>query len=260
MSNGNIIKITSLENPYIKHLVRLRENRAYREECGSALLAGELIMREVATKVSFKSLITTDGALLERFDAPTSYLVTPHILQKISAMPTPPALFAEALIARGTDLSQKKRLIACERISDPGNLGTLVRTAVALGWEGIILLEHSTDLFHDKAIRASRGSSLFFPYSSCSMAEFATWSRQEGFICYLADLTGQNILHLRSSLELAQKRILILGSEAQGLSKEARMLGHAIRIPTSDAMSSLNVAIAGAILMYELSLLPGDAC
>jgi TrmH family RNA methyltransferase len=135
-----------------------------------------------------------------------------------------------------------------DRISDPGNLGTLLRTALALGWEGAFLTPHSADPFNDKAIRASKGACFFLPLQEGSYEELEELLKENQITAYVADLKGTSLPNLKVKHPLA----LILGNESLGPSAWAKQHGSAISIPMKKDVESLNVASAGAILMYEL--------
>lgn len=144
------------------------------------------------------------------------------------------------------------RILVCEDIQDPGNIGTLIRTAAALDFSGVILSDKCADPFGPKAVQASAGTVL-----SLWLRRTKEFRRSikglvnTGFSCIAADLRGKEPL----SAVAAKRLALILGSEGSGLSDETLSLAtHVVKIPINSAKAeSLNVAASGAICMYALT-------
>ena len=176
------------------------------------------------------------------------YTVTDAIFEKISGVKSPQPLAAEIPLPPLSDLKNKKRLLALDGINDPGNLGTLIRTALALGFEGLYLTEDSADLFNEKALRAAKGATFYLPYQRGSQQELWSLIETQGFHSYAGDLQGKNPSEISFSLPL----ILILGNEANGLSKLTKEKAELLTIPLVDQTESLNVGIAGGILMNKI--------
>ncbi len=252
MFTSSVKKITSLENESVKHWVRLKSDRAYRLEHGLALVSSEDLLRELSGLVSMEAIIALDPSLAQGFKAPHIYIVTEAIMKKVLALPSPPPIAALVRIPPPSSLTNFSYILALDTVADPGNLGTLARTALALGWQAIALMNQSTDLFHDRAIRASKGASFLVPYAKTCPEELLRLSQARGLPIYLADLEGEEV----RGVEERGGAILVLGSEARGLQEKTKeLLAHgarALRISSAAAMPSLNVAIAGAILMHEL--------
>ena len=133
----------------------------------------------------------------------------------------------------------KKFLVAFDGIQDPGNLGTLIRSALALGFEGALLLQKTADPFQEKVLNASKGAALRLPLYHTTWDEIERAPHAK----YLADVHGEVEPQYHAPL------ILALGNEGQGLSPEA--MGTRITIKT-EGVDSLNVATAGSILMHQI--------
>ena len=172
-------------------------------------------------------------------------VVSESVLKKVTGLPHPEGVAAEVALPPPGKLEGKKFLLALDEISDPGNLGTLLRTAWALGWEGAFLTPSSVDPFNDKAIRSAKGASFLLPLRSGSWEEFDALS--SGMQIYVADPKGKIV----SKVDFRSPMVLVLGNESRGLSASAKKRGQPISIPIQK-MESLNVAIAGAILMYTM--------
>lgn len=240
------IKIVSLQNPLAKHLVRIRQDRDYRTEQQSVLVTGRKLIEELSQVVKPKKLFLTDTS--ERISSvPTEvFQVSEEVLKKITGLPNPEGLAAEFPLPNPTPLDKAKMIVIFDGLADPGNMGTLIRTALALGWGGIFFLPHCVDPFHEKVLRASKGAlfHLFF--------EIGDWERLRQLRAdrhaYVADLEGTPL----SAITPRENVLLLLSNESQGVSPEGNRFGEKLSIPISGKMESLNVAVAGGILMYHL--------
>lgn len=147
------------------------------------------------------------------------------------------------------DWKRFRRILICDRIGDPGNLGTLIRSAVAFDFDLVVTTPDSAEIFNPKAIRASMGGFFKIPIIGGVDERFlADRLSQAGTIMYNADIKGEDI----GRAGVAPKRAaLILGSEASGSGRVlAERADHRIRIPMSKKVESLNAAAAGALLMF----------
>ncbi|HLB52932.1 MAG TPA: RNA methyltransferase [Chlamydiales bacterium] len=233
-------KISSLQHPAVLHWSRLVQTKAYREEHKSLIITGEKLVKECAKRKILKSFITTfENHFLP---AEETYLVTPEILKKITALPSPDGYAAEVFLPPPQDLSNTKYLLILDQIFDPGNLGTLLRTAFALGWEGVALTPGTVDLFNDKALRAAKGATFLLPYTQATTEEIASWPHQ----LIVADMDGKGLTKSDYSPPLA----LILSHESKGAALWPKSLK--VAIPMRKEAESLNVAAAGAIFLYEM--------
>lgn len=230
-------KITSLQHPLVKHWVSLRTDKTYREENQRLLIVG----RKMANEIPLEVLIS-----LEPSDIPAKekIIVTEPILKKITGLQAPDGFAAEATLPKPQNLQKKNWLLVLDRISDPGNLGTLMRTALALGWEGVIVTPGTVDLFNDKALRAAKGAHFHLPYAQMSEQEIA----KMGHHLYTADLKGEKV----GSAEFKKPLALILSSEGHGTFSWTEKISKKVTIPMRAEVESLNVAASGAILLYEM--------
>jgi RNA methyltransferase, TrmH family len=283
----------------VKHCVKLRTQRGYRESNQSVVLSGADLVRELA-HVEFLILFHIKGTPpppAAMASGARLVAVTEGVMQKITGLESvsPTTLAAEVELPELVDFEswrpgQLHRLLALERCQDPGNLGTLLRTALALGWDGIFLLPGCADHFNDKAMRASRGACFKLPVASGTLADWKRVAEYHGLACIAADLdrtsgsgsfgaaagaAADGILNSSgngssngtskngalssvgsdylNSLGEDVRVSLVLGSEGQGLSEDVLRECTAVSIPMIGDMESLNVAAAGAILMWALS-------
>jgi TrmH family RNA methyltransferase len=141
-------------------------------------------------------------------------------------------------------------LLVLDAVQDPGNVGTMIRTANALGAAGVIALPGTADLSNPKALRASMGASFRIPCVACAMEEALGWLADRKTELWCATLDGEDI-RLRPASR-SPLTALVVGNEGAGLSPEvARHATRHVAIPMRPGAESLNVAVAAGILLYE---------
>lgn len=232
-------KITSLQHPTIKLLVKLRTDRSARYEHRQVLVVGQ---KMVAESQKVRQLIVTEEAEIPKLPAEEILIVSHEAMKKITGVESPEPLAAVVDMPPFADLSRKKFLLVLDGIADPGNLGTLLRTALALGWEGAYLLPGTADPYNDKALRAAKGATFRLPLSTGSVDQLPALKG------YIADSQGEPVHKLSFSSPL----MLILGSESHGPKSFANTKHTRVSVPMSKEMESLNVSAAGAILMFAM--------
>lgn len=174
-------------------------------------------------------------------------------------------LAAELSVPEETDFAalpagSLSKLLALDGVQDPGNLGTLLRSAAGMGWGGVFLLPGCCDPFNDKALRASRGAALSLPIQKGDAAALVYACGAHGLQSLAASASGEDAegisrerLSSQSSASEGEGRdgvCLILGSEGQGVSEDIRSLCREVAIPMAGGVDSLNVGVAGGILMH----------
>jgi TrmH family RNA methyltransferase len=241
--------ISSLQHPLVKHLVKLRQKKSYRYEQQAILIEGIKPVAEICLHTRAKTIMTYDRNLLpENIQADKLLIVPEDILKKISGMVQSEGVLAEFSMPGQSDLEKISPLLVLDCINDPGNLGTLLRTALALGWQGVFIVGEGCDLYNEKALRAARGAHFRLPLRRGSWQELKALAASNQLMPLLADLEGQSPQEINAD----QKILLILSNEARGPSNEALEWCQRVSIPISGQMESLNVSAAGAILMYLL--------
>lgn len=247
-----MIKLNSTQHPLVKHWTKLREHRKYRQEKQAVFIEGKILISEIGLPI--KALILREGTELSAPLKPhQTYIVSAPIFDKISGVPSPEGVAAEIDLPPEADLSHKKCILALDHLSDPGNLGTLMRTALAFGFDALFMTENSVDPFNEKALRAAKGATFKLPIKQGTCEELMSLAQSGGFHLYIADLDGTPFEKIQIQFPL----ILLLGNEARGISNEMRKNGIPITIPMSTQMQSLNVAAAGAILMCKMGQFRG---
>lgn len=232
--------ITSAANPRLK-LVRKLHSRRQREKLGLFLAEGEDLVAAAldAGLEPVETLLDAERpALNERL--PHGEQVAPELLAEVSTLAHPPrviAVFRHADLPNGTGAPVG---LALWRVGDPGNVGTLVRAADAFGPAFVALSAGSADPASPKALRASMGALFRVP--------LAAFEEAPGPRLALVPRAGKSLLEV----PLGERATFVLGAEREGLTPEVlRRCDEVVSIPTRDGAESLNVAIAGAVVLYE---------
>lgn len=231
-------KITSLQHPLVLEWCKLRQDKETRIKTKKVLIMGKRMVSEVTVD----TLIATEET--PEVLAKDTYIVTEGILKKITGLKNPDGFAGITHLPEPQDLSQKKFLVILDQISDPGNLGTLLRTILALNWEGVILTPHTVDLFNDKVLRAGKGAHFHLPYCYMDPADIIKMNLH----FYTADLEGEEL----DEVEFQKPRAVILSHEAHGTSVWSELMAQKVTIPMNPQSESLNVAASGAIILYAM--------
>jgi len=238
--------ITSSENSRVKHWIKLRKDRKYRAEKNCFLLMGQKVLQECSCKV--KTLILSEGMEVSGVECDESVFVSEKVMKKLTGLEAPEGVVGEMEMPPQGVLEGMNRVLVFDGVSDPGNFGTLLRTAIAFGWEGVFVLESSVDPFNDKALRAAKGATLQLPMVRGSVSDLKILLSQQGALPLVGDLSGMK----PEEIDHTGPLFLVLSNESQGPSNELKVLCQPVSIPMSGKMESLNVGVAGGILMYLL--------
>lgn len=239
-------KILSLQHPFVKHWKKLREDKKYRQEQKSIIIFGSKMVVEFAIHHPIKRLLLSQNYSLS-IPATELYTLSEELFKKISGMKNPEPVAAEIDMPAPINLINKKYILALDRIRDPGNLGTLIRSAWALGVEGVLFLPGCVDLFNDKALRSAKGASLHMPFQYIQESDLLAYKRAN-FTIYIADIEGSDF----QKITYVTPYILLLGNEGEGLSKNLAVIGKKVTIPMQNSTNSLNVGVAGSIILYNM--------
>ncbi len=145
-------------------------------------------------------------------------------------------------------------ILVLDGVQDPGNVGTMLRTAMALGASGLVALKGTADLTNPKVIRAAMGASFRLPAVPVSPEEFVAWSRLQLAEIWVAQASGQPLDQLPRRSSDRPPVALVVGNEGAGVSESLeRVAGRRIAIPLAQGVESLNVAVAAGILLYEVT-------
>ena len=239
--------IKSVHHPFVKHLIKLRDNRRYRYNHRKVIVEGSKMLKETCSGNKGIILIEEGVTIPQGVVGETVVNVSSSVMKKISGLKSSEGIIAEVDMPENSVFHGKELIIAADGINDPGNLGTLIRTALALGWDGLFVLDSSVDPYNDKALRAAKGATFRLPLALGSWKDLELLIKKECLSCWFADTFGE----LPGGVPM-NGVVLVLGNESRGPSEEAQSMGRRISIPMVGNMESLNVAVAGGILMYTL--------
>ena len=250
------LPIASRDNEKVKFAAKLLSDGALRKSSGLIVLEGPKLIAETAVaNLQIVELFYTQKALeahpfLGELQG-EHYIVQEHVAQKLSSAQTPQgALAVCSAPVFEQNLKTGGRYVALEHVQDPANLGAVLRTAAALGFDGAFVTPQCADVYSPKVLRASMGACLKLPvFVKQNLAETLTALATQGFLTLAADM------HNAVSLPDISPRggvVIVLGNEGQGLSDAViNACGQTVSIPMGADTESLNVAAAAAIIMWH---------
>lgn len=253
--------ITSAKNDQIKRLTSLKR-RKYRYRYREFLLEGVLLLQEALEAQLELAMVFISSSFLEErlgeklltsladLDLPI-YRVEESLFKSLSDTVSPQGVLA---IGKMPEVSLKesftRRVLVLDRVQDPGNVGTMIRTALAAGCDGLILLKGTVDPYSPKVVRGAMGALFQTPlYSVETPEEALSFLKERGFSLVVAHSRGEPFY----SLTYSERVALVVGNEAKGVDRlflnEAQALA---AIPLEEGVDSLNVSLAAGIILYEI--------
>lgn len=262
--SGRVVEITSLANPLVKDIKALALKK-HREETGAFLAEGLKLVIDaldqgwtIRTFAFAKSAL--GNALIEKTAAraraagATVIEASAKVLEAMTRRDNPQtviAVFAQRYAALKSFRAESDNLfVALDRVRDPGNLGTIIRTADAAGAKGVILVGETTDPFGLETVRATMGSVFAVPVARASEAEFIAFAMAFGGQVVGAHLKGA--IDFRAIGWAGKSSVLLMGNEQQGLTDAlANACSALARIPQAGKADSLNLAVATGVMLFE---------
>ncbi|GEN51852.1 TrmH family RNA methyltransferase [Halobacillus faecis] len=241
--------LTSLQNTKVKEWKKLHK-RKYRNQTGTFIVEGFHLVEEVLkSDWEIVEMIVREGT---DFSTPTdipTVMVNDVVFQAISETETPQGI-AAVVKQKESSVDQAALTLMLDSVQDPGNVGTLIRTADAAGFDQVILGSGTVDVYNDKVIRATQGSIFHIPVLSGELEEFIEPMKRDG-VQILASALKDAVPF--QQLQAPSKAALIVGNEGQGIQENLlTQADQRVYIPIYGQAESLNVGIAGAVLMYHL--------
>ncbi len=249
--------ISSLSNQHIKDIIRLQTKGSARKKEKLYVIEGIKMYREVPKEDIVNTYVSESFLEEHKKEIKGSYIIVKdNIFRDISDTVTPQGIVC---IVRqkeyniDTILNKQKRqvFVLLESLQDPGNLGTIMRTAEGAGVSAVLVNKSTVDLYNPKVIRSTMGSIFRVPFLVYDDIENAiTQLQSHGVTVYAAHLQGENFYD--EEVYEGSSAILI-GNESKGLSEQAgKQADRLIKIPMEGQLESLNAAVSAAILMYEM--------
>ncbi len=249
-----MLEITSASNAKIKYVRSLTQKKA-REENGEYTVEGIKSVRDAVNSDRDITAIYVSFSFFdkEHFDYPeniTLCRVSDNIFEKMCDTKAPQGILAVIRISDDCDFEiTDGAYIYCDTVQDPGNLGTIIRTADAAGFNGGLLSEGCADLYNPKTVRSSMGS--FFNTQVWRNVNYEKIAelKSSGFNIIGGTLSDQSIDYREASYK--KPLIIVVGNEANGIRDEVLKICTHVKIPILGKAESLNAGVAAAILMYE---------
>ena len=253
-------QITSKENKIIKHIIKLKEKK-YRKEYNEYIIEGAKIVQEaIQEKAKIKQIIISENAI-------NTDLMQNHLkeeLQKIDYIQVPSKIFKlisevekpQGILAIIEKEKQEENIdvnqdiiLALDDLQDPGNLGTIIRTADSVGLKQILISKGTTEAYNPKVIRSTMGAIFRVKIIECeNLKETLKKLQKNNFKIMVTDLnTDKSIYDIK-----LQKKVIIIGNEANGVSEEIKNIADTRAIiPMFGKTESLNASIATGVILYE---------
>ncbi len=250
--------ITSMNNPIIKNITLLKKKKSARKEQRLFIVEGLRAVKEIPDTQMVKYYITTEDYQKEHayfIDKEKWIIVTQDIFEEIADTMSPQGIMAVAeapfLDIDHLQIDAKETYLLLENIQDPGNLGTIIRSAHAFGIKDIILTKGCVDLYSPKVVRSTMGS-LFHVniVMDVSIEEALSLLKQHHIPIYATALEEAMSL---ADVHFEKGLALLIGNEGNGLSDRAKQLSdYKIKIDMPGGAESLNASIAASICIYEV--------
>ena len=243
-------QITSRKNSKIQHLKKLGASKAYRTECGEFLCDGAKLLEEAVSNGAEVISVTYCGEKPVNIPLGAAvYEVPRDIIEYVSPMKTPQdVLFTCRIPERACEVPDSGRFVVIEGVQDPGNVGTIMRTARAMGYDSVILLNGCADLYSPKTVRSTMGA-IFRQHAFEADIAYLKEMKERGIVLMGAALCDDSV-DIRDA-EFKNFAVCI-GSEGRGLSAELlELCDKKIIIPMMQECESLNAAMAAGIIMWE---------
>jgi len=236
---------SSVDNKHIKDLKKLNTKK-YRDKTSSFLIEGEHLVLEAYKTGHLKELILDNDRVMP-LNVETSY-VTNNVFNYISTLETPPDIMGVCSKLEKKEIGNK--ILILDNIQDPGNLGTIIRSAVAFNIDTIILGKDCVDLYNPKVIRSTQGLIFHINIIVEDLLTFIPELKKQKYKIY-----GTKVTHGKEvkSVEKNEKICIIMGNEGNGVKEDILSLcDEYMYIKMSSLCESLNVGVATSIILYEL--------
>lgn len=253
--------ITSTSNQQIKEVSRLMQKARERKKDRLFVVEGFKMVKE-ALDLGLVKKIYLSEELEEEETERCNFLsaqenvewVKKEVFKSLSDTMTPQGILAVVKMPEYTlsDLYGQQNLLFLEDVRDPGNVGTMVRTAEGASFGGVILSKESADLFNPKVVRSTMGSIFRMPYYYVeSVPETILQAKEHGFFIVGTHLRGE---HNYTDVSYAGKTGIVIGNESRGMTGEsAAAVSTLVKIPMAGKVESLNASVAAAVMMYEVA-------
>lgn len=230
--------IESKDNPQIKYLKKLQMKK-YRDEHNEFLIFGEHLIEEAEKHGEIVNLYTTNHEK-------KGLLISESLMKELKFTKT--AFDRLAVVKKIDKKVNSNKVLILEDVQDPSNVGALLRSAAAFGFKKVYISNKTADIYNERCIRATQGSIFHLSVERTNIYQQINKLKEIGYSVIVADVNEEN------EIGFTNKLAIVLGNEGSGVTDEVKELADALVTIKTETVESLNVSVAGSILMYEWSL------
>jgi len=251
--------ITSAANPKIKEFLKLDDSRYRREQKQFAIEGLHLVNEGLKHKV-VETVFLTEAAYdkmhtqLDLTEAKHTYLIKDHLAKKMKKTTKSQDIFAICAM-KDHPIDYKNNVLLLDRVRDPGNIGTLIRSAASFNFKTVIASPNSVSFYNDKVLRSTQGNLFQVRLINEYLVQTINDLKSHGYLILGTQMHEDYEMLNDLRFSSRNKYALIIGNESQGISSEITdLLDENIVIEMQPEVESLNAAVAGSIIMYEISI------
>ena len=237
--------ITSKDNERIKEINKLKEKK-YRDESNLFIVEGDHLVNEAYNSNQLQEIFALE-TFQSNIDIKTT-IISYDVMKKLSSMVSPSQVIG--VCKKFVPLGYGNRILILDGLQDPGNLGTIIRSAVSFNVDTIVLSNDSVDLYNDKVIRSSEGMLFHIDILRKDLNEFINELKNNNYTIYTTNVDGGTTI---SDIAFERKCAIIIGQEGQGVRSIKNLADKTLYIPMNKKCESLNAGVAASIIMYEIS-------
>lgn len=250
-----MLEIESKNNNLFKEIKKLKEKK-HRIKSNKYLIEGLRFVEEaIKSKVSIDSIIFTESfkeknpdLFLKINDNIKLIQMNEALLKQLCSTENPQGIVG-VINMQNKELKSGELVVLVDKVQDPGNMGTIIRTAHAAGAAGIVMTKGTVDIYNDKTLRSTMGSIFYIPIVEDDSLDFVKSLKKEGYKLVVSSLQGKNNFFEEN---LQGKVMIAVGNEGNGVSDEVYNIADIkVKIPMPGEAESLNVAVATSIMIYE---------
>ncbi|MBI6026489.1 TrmH family RNA methyltransferase [Clostridium perfringens] len=250
-----MLEIESKNNNLFKEIKKLKEKK-HRINSNKYLIEGLRFVEEaIKSKVSIDSIIFTESFkeknpdLFLKINENIKLIQMNEALLKQLCSTENPQGIVGVINMQNKELKSGELVVLVDKVQDPGNMGTIIRTAHAAGAAGIVMTKGTVDIYNDKTLRSTMGSIFYIPIVEDDSLDFVKSLKKEGYKLVVSSLQGKNNFFEEN---LQGKVMIAVGNEGNGVSDEVYDIADIkVKIPMPGEAESLNVAVATSIMIYE---------
>jgi TrmH family RNA methyltransferase len=247
--------ITSTQNPIFKELLKLQDKK-FRDKNNCFFIEGEKQVEEIPKNWDIKQILISEKYKNSINNFKNVTILSDNLFNKLSTTKSSQGIIAvvkKKYYKITNILNNTGMFIILENIQDPGNLGTIIRSAAAFNAKAVLVSKRSADIYSDKTLRATMGAIFHIPVlDNLDIQDIVLMMKRGKFIIFAASLNGDKYLN---SIGIPQKSAFIIGNESNGIKNETENLANElIKINMPGKCESLNAAVAASIIMYEFTV------